>query len=294
MRTRSVNFDFFRLSVADKPAPYLREVLSKPATSHRAVKKLTGQIISSGDFEVDNSLLLGTLVFNQMMDIPACFDIRTRRMHRLRMKDEEGLAHPTSFLVDLDLSILMFESKKGGVTLNAFCEYLESNYSIPGIATELVIDPQSLAAFRKMTEIHKFQVAIARVDNGHIFSDTKSSFHQITRAADGTNFSALEYVISSRRKPGLDTARVRGFVSDFLKYKGKSEGRGELRKLVVTGREEDDGLSAHIDFIKNRLRESIDVPTGRWSSDLTLETKLNAMRQAYQRQKPILHKAYGN
>lgn len=294
MATRALNFDFYELSVPDEPRSLLKDALKKSPSTYYHLNKPTGQIWNFGDFERDGAFIYGTLVFNQMMELPPSFDNRTRKLGQLRLSDDQGLAHATSFLLDTDLNILMFESKKGGVSLNALCEFLERNYSLPPLSTSIVMDPQKMIAFQKMTEIHRFQVAIAKVENGGIFSDNRSSFHQITHAADGTNNSTLEYVISTRRKAGLQTPLIKRFVHDFLRYKptDKTEGRGELRKMVVTGREDGDGTSTQIDFIKNRLRTSIEMETSRWSSDFTVREKMKRLRDAYLEKRPLLKKVH--
>lgn len=223
--------------------------------------------------------ILGTIVNNQMTDIPPSYDNETHALSQLRLSETQGLGHPTSFLFDYQINVLMIEVVRNGVGVGAFCKYFRQNLGLPLFDASVVINPADYEKFNNMTHIRTFEVKIARVENGSIFSTTGKSraVGQIIDSADNTNTKALVYRLTAPRKESLKLNQIKNFVNGFLKFKDTEE----VTALKVTGKEVDDDNAFPIDFIQQRLKDSMTVERERLIGNFDIQGKFGLMEQVY-------------
>jgi hypothetical protein len=265
-------------------------VLLSKLHRYRKVNKASGLIVLVGDIEKRNHFIFGTLAHNQMNDLPQSWDHETGEAGDLALTPSQGLAHYTSFLFDPALEMIAYESKVNGVHIKHFISFFEMNYNLSRIESDIVIDPIEVERLNRMTVIKKFHVQIARVENGTIFKNPKSSFHQIIQSADGTNTNVLEFTLKASRLEGgsLTPPRIKQMVRDLLRFKATEE----VNKLALTGKESDKSPSKIINFIANRVRLTIKVERKRFTSHFALQERYQKVEKEYTSIRPHLLKAY--
>lgn len=247
-------------------------------------------IAQYGEIDKKGSLIFGTLVKVQMTNIPPSFTPTTQMLNPLNLTEDQGLGFPTSFMFDPEVNILMIESVRDAVGTAAFCRLIMQNMDIPAFEAAIVINPADLEKFYNMTSITKFEVRIAKLENGSIFQESgKKSVNQIISSADKTNTDVLEYKLStSRTNPSLSVSRVKGFVKDLLGYKETEE----VKMLKITGKEIDDERAVPIDFIKQRLRGFISMEKQRLIGNFYIKEKYEKMAELYNKHRSGLISAY--
>ncbi len=293
MAQRMIHFDYFTLSAGgDKPIDIGKD-LSTPKIFKPIQRENGSYIWHYTKFELRNRLILGTLINNQMNDIPASFDNLTQTFNPLVLSKTQGLAHPTSFLFDRDMNVLMYESSNVGVSLGSFCQFIEHNFSMPNIETSIVIDLEEMKKYMKLGVISKIEIKIAKVKNGSLFNDKNTAVSKIITTADKTNATSLTYIVSAGKSQSLDRQTVHKYVSDLKNYiSGGKEGPKEVKKLIVTGREDDGGDKINIDFIKNKLRSSIGFEKHRQIGGAVINEKLKLMEEEYLRISPTIRQMF--
>jgi len=232
-----------------------------------------------------NGLYFGTLLRNQVANIPPSYDETDAKLEPLPFSNTQGLAYQTSFLFDPTYRILMLESVKNGVGISTVCDFINLNYPNVSIQPALVIDPQKLQDFFNMTTISRFSVKIAKLESGSIFSNkTNTSLGQIIKSADKTNTDTIEYALTAHRKNSLNKGRISGLVRSLLRYNDTEE----VQKLLVVGKEDDEGRRESIDLIDQKLRDSIEVERVRLISTFPVDEHYLKMEQTYATHKPHL------
>lgn len=290
MATKTINFNISKLVLknADGEIVNLAEVWDLNRTNYGDVLQ-NGSPISLIEIKQEGKFIFGTLAHTQMSDLDPVMDSKTKKIiGEIPLEDTQGLGHFTSFLYDKELSMIVYESRQMGVTLSSFCKFFEKNYQTAPIETEFVLDPQELAKLDKLTLIRKFSVKIAKVENGSIFHNKKSSFERIIKSADNTNTNTLEYTITADRGEGLTLNKVKQMTKDLFQYKGSDE----VKKLEITGKETEEQAAEVINFVTNQVRVSIKVARERFSQSFTLKEKYALVEDEYMKSRPHLLLAY--
>jgi hypothetical protein len=231
-------------------------------------------------------LVLGTLIRNQISDIPPKYNDVSRSIEPLDLTHDQGLGYATCFLYDPSLRILVIESIRNGVGIATLCAFLEKNFNLTNkIEPNFVINPTDLARFYDMGSIKKFEVKIARIHGGSIFNQKKKSINQITNAADQTDTDLLEYSLSvNRGHDTLSLSTIRNFVSSLLKFKGSDE----VKAMKVTGKSFDSTTNDTIDFIKEKMVDSIFVERVRVVTSFNIEDHYDKLIDVYHKHKKSL------
>lgn len=301
-KDKDVNLNFFQLSLDNLTAESENAIKisegfkNVPNKFSRLKRDDESRISLLGDkFYVlpsSTELLYGTLIHTQTNDLPFGFDDESQKAEELPLKDGQGLGYQTSFLIDLDVNIVMIESVKNGVGIGDFCRFFENNMTLTSLDASVVINPKEINRLRNMKNITKFQVKIARLQSGSPFRDAKMSANQLVKAADDTNTDMLEVTMSSgyaKNKP-LDKEKILTYVYELLKYKNKEN--KDVKKLIVTGKSSDGGVAIPVDLIKERLHDKHKVELVRKNNITPMDEKYKSLYGVYMNHKTMLHKAY--
>lgn len=264
----------------------ISEVFLTQPTATKPVKLSDSSVNFYGKVEKQGALFLGTVIKNQLSNIPPSYDEVAGIAAKLPLSSNEGLGYQTSFLYDPALRIIMIESVKNGVNVNVLCLLLQKNFDIPDIQASLVINPARLQEFYNMRVISKFQVKVARLEQGTIFNTKKnSSIGQIIHSADDTNTDLLEYTLGVRKKnKSLKRSKISTLIRSFLRY----EETDEVKKLLVTGKEEEEGHSNSINFIEQRLTDFVFVKQERLIETFEVKERYEKLLDVYNKHKPSL------
>jgi len=281
-----VNLSFFQLSTAHsdetpEDIKQISDVFENLPIKYSSIPVWDGTVSIYGKIEKKGSVYLGSLVKNQKVNIPpSCDDDNI--IEALPLGNKKGLGFATCFLYDPTYRVIMIESTSGSVGISVLCDFLETNFSLPPLEPGVVINPIDYARYLKFGTFTKFQVKIAKLENGTIFNSSNKTIGQISKVSDKTNTQIFECTMSvGNRHEGLRKSIIRGMINGFLQYKNTSE----LKTLKISGRDKEDGRSETIDFIKQRLKDSFSVPTERLISSFDIPYHFSKMVEVYNKHK---------
>lgn len=142
-----------------------------------------------------------------------------------------------------------------------------------------------------MEVVKKISVKVAKIQNGTLFSSTKTpTFKKMRQTADDTNFTTMEYTLQAGRskKSTLVPKVIQKTVKELLRFIDTDE----VKVLKVTGKLDEDDTAGTIDFITNRIKITIEVERTRFNQSFSIEDKYSAMETQYQKIRPEIHKVY--
>lgn len=259
------------------------------ATNFKPLIVSEGFVDMYGEIKKKAGYVMGTLVHSQMSDIPPGYDKNTRKLNPLNLSDSQGLGYPTSFIFDFNANILMTEVVRNGVSAGSFCKFIKTNLDLPAFEAALVINPADYDKFSKMTELTRFEVRVAKIEDGKLLNGkAPQGLHQIMDSADKTNTNTLIYKLASTRNESLNLNTIRRFVNSFLKFKDSEE----VEILKIMGRETEEDSPLAIDFIKQRLKDFITVEKQRLIGSFYIEDKYKKMEEVYDKHREGLIRIY--
>jgi hypothetical protein len=285
MPEKTINLNFFQLvpeSVdqenPNKQVQAIKNIFENIPAVFNSIPRTDGTVNLYGSIEKRGDLFLGTLVKNQTSDIPPSYDENNNDLQALPLGANQGLGYSTSFLYDPEVRIIMIESQRNGVSIGVLCSFLNHNFDVPKLDAGIVINPTEMANFLEMGSYNKFQVKMARLENGAIFNSKNRAIGQIIHAADNTNTDTLEFSLTVKKKyDTLSLSKIRNFVNTFLKFKDSEE----VTVLKVSGRSDEDAGSETIDFIQQRLKDNFTVEKVRLNSSFSVKEHYDKMIVAY-------------
>ena len=299
MKTKkTIKLEFFQLSPTTKRkedhvehANAIKTILTTLPNNDdlKPLVRTESQVCLYGKLQRRSSFIFGTLVKNQMSEIPPRFNTKTGIINELDLLEWEGLAYATCFLLDPSMNMLMIEAIPHGVSAAAFCGLLTKNFDMPSIEPAVVINPVDMAKFMSMNVITDFQVKVAKVENGSIFTNPKHSVAKVMDSADATDALVLDFKLHSKKKrSSLALQTIKQYVQGFNSYKDTDE----VQVLKVTGSESEEDPSTIIDFIKQRMHDKIEVERQRLIGSFSITERFDLMDEVYARHRHDLLATY--
>jgi hypothetical protein len=252
---------------------------------------------SDGDISISkierkhsNRYCLGTFIYNQKNNVPPKYDGINTKPLDLNLK--EGLGYDCSFIFDSKTNIIALESKKPGVSLGAIIDFIDQNYDLPSFDFSMVIIPSEYENFLKSTEYYKIEYDIAKPTNSTgLKSDENSSLGNTIGVMEDLNAlkGSIIYSVGRSRKRSLNLIQIRQFVQSLLRLNKRED---FVKKLKITGTDNDSGGSKEFDLITNRLVEDIEVPKARVITKFFTKEKYRQIEALYLKHQPILIKLF--
>lgn len=299
MKTKkTIKLDFFQLSPTAKrkedqidQANAIKTILATlpDIDNLKPLIRTESQVCLYGKLQRRAAFIFGTLVKNQMSEIPPRFNTKTGVINELDLTEWEGLAYATCFLFDPSMNMLMIESIPNGVTAHAFCGFLSKNLDMPGIEPLVVINPVDMQKFMNMTVITDFQVKVAKIENGSVFTNPNNGVAKIMDSADDTDALVLDFKLHAKKnRHTLALHAIKQYVQGFISYKDTEE----VQVLKVTGSETDEDPSTMIDFIKQRMHDKIEVERQRLIGTFSISERFDLMDEVFARHRQGLLTSY--
>lgn len=263
-----------------------------------------GRIVSlyENRLHIHDGIIRGTLVSNQMNNIPTRYSNVTKKMRPLTrsLQEDEGLAVHSCFIIDVNTNILAIESKQG-LTIKAAVLWLAYNLDNADIVSSIVINPGSLERFHRMGHITLFELRIAKLTSGKYLNDNSGTgskaVDSVLRSADETDTDKIFYRVqtdaSKRRAQYRSSLRipiVSQMVSALRRY---SREDAEVEKIYVEGYS-DSGDKLMINLVKDELFDVyyVESEKGRFVTDFLVDSHFRSMTMIYRQRRQVLTDFY--
>ena len=246
-----------------------------------------------------HGLIVGTLIANQMENIPPRHNSSTKRERSLAedMGDDEGLGRDSTFLIDPVTNVIAMENRTRSARPAALRGWLQHNLDLPDLRLGIVIHPNAMHRFLHLNKVVKIDLAIARPERsaGLLPNSEYDLLGSIARKSEEFNIDqitmSLQTDSTTRRgvnRDSLNIVKSRGLV-DFL----SSRSAEEVRKIKVFGYDGDERYEI-IDLIEDKMEDSIRVPLpeSRFVHTFNVAEHQQALVAAYLRKRDIIRGTY--
>jgi hypothetical protein len=239
---------------------------------------------------------MGTFMFPNGVNIPGVANFGTGKVKPMEIDEIEGIERHATFVLDPGANILALE-RTGNA--KAFCSYLGKILDSPRLEASVLIDPNEMAKFNKMTTFLKFKTKIARLTNGSIFSLNNSNFsaNQILKAGEDTNLDEMTFELKAKwnksgKYDGLTFNKISEWVRDLIKINDSEE----VQLIQIEGLIFDENgktTKSEVELIVGRLKDRVDYEIeDRNSSYFVIPRKYKGLIKMYESHRKNIHMAY--
>ena len=243
----------------------LKEILDDPKRTYRLMAHDGDQFGLDGLVRKTQGLYYGTFCLVQTQELPQKLKIGEEPENLFDGEDADvGLGHYTSFFYDPDNAMICIQSNRNGISANGIAHFFRRNYQIRNILFEFVINPADLARLDGLTQIHSFEVSVAKLQDAQAFgkSSNNASFKELVSIADNTqaNTFRLYFGIGYQKNDTLSRGRVRRYLQSLISHKASNN----VTKIEIRGREGDEENIQIIDLINNKVKLTVRLPRSRY------------------------------
>lgn len=176
---------------------------------------------------------------------------------------DEGLDHPTCFILDTATNIIVLESLQLGVTINQFCGFFSANLNMDIGATVLIAQDVD-TFFQNLRQVRRISFRVSRIENlSQLQRQRFSGLNGVFGMSDMTGSRQLEIVMGPephQRNP-LNLEAVRRFLTDLV---GISDfAQVDYAKVYGSAGFAEGDSFQEVDIIEQRLKDFILVENVR-------------------------------
>lgn len=291
---RTININYFKLEpdVAGEgeyrqAALRLRNFIRNiDAPNLRPIPKADGWI-SMTSLHRRPAFWAGVISKIQTKDIPNKRNPNNPTPTPIDIDDEEGLDHPTCFILDKSTNILAIESIKTGVTANTFCEFLSEQVGFSVLATIIPME-DSRQRYEQMRRFKRLSFKFARRERlTNNVARSRTSAGKAMDIADATGTAQIFIELGmGRSKDLLSYDGIRGLVQGLL-----DSDDIELQSVQVYGsRGFQEGESFEpVDLVEQRIFDQIRVNRVRLQTEAHIQERLWAVADKYDARRDTLN-----
>ncbi|HEY4061196.1 MAG TPA: DUF6731 family protein [Puia sp.] len=268
----------------------LKEILDNPLDEYQPMAR-NGEVFGLEDkVRKTQGIYFGTFCLVQTRELPQKVKFGEEPEDLFDDDDDEvGLGHYTSFFYDSVNDMIGIQSNRNGISANGVAAFFRRNYNIHSILFELVINPADLARLDNLTQVHSFEVSIAKLQDAQAFgkNSKNASFKEFTTIADNTdaNVFRLYFGIGYQRNDSLSKRNIRKYLQSIINNQGVSN----VTKIEIRGREGDDDNIEVIDLINNKVKFIVTLPRSRYVDRVYTKSLVTKAISGYQTILPELN-----
>ncbi|MGB9661919.1 MAG: DUF6731 family protein [Moorellaceae bacterium] len=264
MAIKEVKYDFFSIEIPESVLPPGKKLvdvldLSLPNQIARPIK-YKDQYIRLESYRIDNFIRVGSATKITMEGLPSKVDIQKPGLQGLGLKQSEGVASLTSFVIAPQYNALILQRNNQGVRAGSFVHLIETLTGLSDITLNLMLDQYVTQKLNRMQFISKFLVRISNPITPEAYRDTSAK--EAARLSRHYNASSVKIELSigqGPRKLPLSIDAVKQSIRSLLRM--NEAGEVAVESLVIRGKGFDDEKITPLDLIKERITCSIDVAT---------------------------------
>jgi hypothetical protein len=280
---KTIRADFFRVNVQDFEGDFstlLERVVSLPDNDESRVVeirqvpfRLQSSVNTQGIWE-------GELVRIRMTDVPVVASL-TGELEQLELEDDEGIGEETAFLYHQRTRVLILQRNRLGVSAANFARYFSKLLQLDAtIFCDPILAGDAFQRLKEMRLIKKFELRVSGIDKMNIFSDKKLGVEEVIALQDkfcAPNIS-IELSVGNRRDISLIADRIKQTAKSFLGFSNDHD--GQVRKIEISGKYEDNGPTEVIDLLEYWIREEIPIDPAN-SRFISYSERLAALYKAW-------------
>jgi len=308
MAIKKKKIEFFQVSMislnGDKEVDVkFEDVLSSKDVIGKDVY-IKGKDLELKVYKNDSNILVGLLETSRSHNVPPKKSKIAKKLSKLGLNDDEGLAFGNVFLYDKKRKVLMYEVNKFGCYLDHFINFIYSAlkqseselYKKFKIKLDVVLTSNEYNRIINMDFHKSIEVQIAQPKK--IISDLKhknGALFNVCKSANELQSSRMfaKFEVEAKKESnGLLTKSIKEILSDITNLL-KTKSSENIQKVIVTGYQNDVKSLQKIDLIANRYIKHIKLNEPRANLDLLEKQRSTEIRELHNNCTPELDEIFG-
>lgn len=279
----------------DSTLTFEKLLLSKTIEEYEAFinkKDVSVSILEKGD------IIIGIVETSRKDNIPPKKHKKAKKISKIGLTDDEGLAYGNVFLYEKKRKLLFYEVNKFGSYVNHFlnclkrcCEVDENWEGKFDVDVTPLLLPDEYLRMLKMNYYKSIEVKFSNPNV--LIKEFKHKNNAITKTIEltqelGTETFNGKFEVKSKRQGGnsLKSLTLRDMVSGFQNLMGSKAGRDNLKKLIVYGYavdEDDSERLEPIDLLADRYLKQFSLNEPRENEDLLQDQRKKKIKEVYKK-----------
>lgn len=237
-------------------------------------------------YKNNKNVIIGHIETSRNNNVPPKKNKKAKKLSKLGLNSDEGLAYGNVFLYDKKREILLYEVNKFGCYLDHFISFIylalkdakSELFKKFRIKLEVVLTSNEYYRIVNMNFHKSIEVQVAQPHR--IIDDLKhknGALYNVCNSGNEFNSSRLsaKFEVQGKKKSkGLSSKTVRELMDDISRLL-KTKSSENIQKVIIAGYENDIKKLQKIDLIANRYIKYIEIDEPRESGDL-LEGQRNS------------------
>lgn len=289
-----INIDFYRVSVLNDLSlrfnDLIEDVAALPNDDQRNLFIKDAPIrLQSCDQRTDS--ITADMVRIRMNALPAKASL-SGTISPFDLDDDEGIGEETAFYYNIPRRIAVIQRNKFGVTAPQIAHYFTVKTGLGTLVFDPIFETGTMTRYASMQNVRKFEVAIAGKQNPQIFNALQAGLSSTVDIIQAMNAPCVDITISMGYEKGSLATRAVKAVADAL-LSIAIDAPDQVKKIKITGSSNEEEQSALLNLLEDRMFEPLDVPEDD-NRRLSYQSRISAVRQAWQRRRDELYRMFPN
>lgn len=264
-------FFVYELNLTGCTAAEMIDTLMSPRFNKTTVQREFGPVsLSKGGISSPREhLYAGYLFLNQMKLLPLKTNNRTDVSSALFDDKDDGLRHTSTFIIDTELNILVFESVRFGPSEKCFCEILEKARKNIKCELPFVLNKNGREKFNNMTSFKSIEIELTKAETQAKKENLKNkSLSSLINSVAALDYEVLRVFISADKGNSyLDKAALSNFARAALRM------GDDVNKIKIRGRRGHNEKLEAVDLVVDRKVLKINIGLERNESQAYINRK---------------------
>jgi len=288
---RKIRVDFYQVDT-QKPSVLFEDIIQQissfPSDESRNIE-IRGFPIRLSTSSQRLGFWQGDLMRIRMNDIPTKASL-SGETEPLELDDDEGLGEETAFLYHIQTNVLMMQRNRLGVSASAFAKYCRSMCHLDeDITFDPILRGNVLERLAQMQIVRKFELKVARVEDLTILQGQDRGVDEVLNIKDVFNAPNVSLTVSVGNRKNISLGNVIETAKKL--FRSASDNSVNVKKIEVSGANEEDNQTDIIDLLEYWIREEIRINP----IDLRIVSyaeRLQALEQAWERRREELGRMF--
>lgn len=279
--SKKFKIDFYKVQMPESAGVSFESILQKvenlsPKDRVKEIRLHQIWLLQSSTYQ---QVWEGNMIRLRMNDVPIKGNL-LGNVEEIHLRDDEGIGEQTAFLYHIPMRVLALQSTKNGTSPSTFANYFEA---ISGFGTPIYLDPvlqlDAMQRLLNMNTVSKLDVRVAGLDNMGILQDQDIDLKQFVNMSETFRAPNLSVTLSvgHEKKKTLAVETIKNVAIKLSRM--FQQNHQSIKTLRISGSTGDEEY-IQLDLLKDRMRESLDINSGRQRT-IPYELRQKAIREGW-------------
>lgn len=278
-----IKIDFYRVEMPESAhltfEQIINTVLGLP-NDHSRNEDVRGVLVRLQQAFSQGDLVGGEMIRIRLDEVPLRASLSVGSIGPFDLEEDEGLGEETAFIYNVPMRVLVIQRNRFGVSPSKLAYYLKKKGNINGfIFFDPILQAEAFQRVSRMSVIRSFDIRVAGVENYQDFRDMGLSGNALANLMEGFHAPNVSVSVSMGRSPG---SIIKGQLIADIRGALRLAGTNKVKKIRVTGKEDDLSEVEIIDILKDRMVEILTVPLDT-NRRLSFDGRIASLREALRR-----------